>query len=85
MNTDITTADLRRAISLREKIESLQSELASILGGRKATRAKKTAVAKKPRKRRKRHLSPEARARIVAAVKARWERERAKKEKSGGK
>jgi hypothetical protein len=84
MNTDITTSDLRRAIALREKIERLQSELASILGGtRRGPRGKKPAVVKKPRKRRRRKLSPEARARIVAAVKARWERERAKK--SGGK
>jgi hypothetical protein len=53
--------------------------------GRKAARkagrpaaaaAESTNVATKKRGRRKRKLSPEARARIVAAVKARWAREK---------
>jgi len=89
MNTNITADALRRAAAIRDQIEKLQAQVSSILSGtaprrgRKPGRvagpvAKKAApVSAKPRKRRK--LSPEARARIVAAVKARWAREKAGK------
>ena len=84
MNTNITAAALRRAAAIRDQIEKLQAQVTSILSGtaprrgRKPGRvAKKAAPSAKPRKRRK--LSPEARARIVAAVKARWAREKAGK------
>jgi hypothetical protein len=91
MNTDISTARLRQAIAIRERIESLQSELAGIFGGgggrgrrgrRRGRRPRRVAAvrAAKPR-RKKRKLSPEARARISAAVKARWARARAGKSK----
>jgi len=46
---------------------------------RAAIKAKKSTPAPvKSAPKKKRHLSPEARARIVAAVKARWAREKAK-------
>jgi hypothetical protein len=64
---DLTVAQLKRAIEIREEIESLQTQLASI-GGGKAGRpaAIKTA---KPGKRR---MSAKGRARIAAAARARW-------------
>jgi hypothetical protein len=83
MNTNITAAALRRAAAIRDQIEKLQAQVTSILSGtaprrgRKPGRVAKKAASAKPRKRRK--LSPEARARIVAAVKARWAREKAGK------
>ena len=83
MNTNITADALRRAAAIRDQIEKLQAQVTAILNGtaprrgRKPGRVAKKVVSKKPRKKRK--LSPEARARIVAAVKARWARVKAGK------
>jgi hypothetical protein len=84
MNTNITADALRRAAAIRDQIEKLQAQVTSILSGTAPRRgrkpgyvAKKAAARGRPRKRRK--LSPEARARIVAAVKARWARVKAGK------
>lgn len=63
MIQNITAASLRKAASIQEKIDSLQAELANVLGGGPTA----TAVTKQGR-----NLSPEGRARIVAAQKARW-------------
>lgn len=87
--------DLRRAASISEKIAALQAELNSLLGGggaatgapvRRRGRRSAAEIAAEAggeetgvRRRKRRKLSPEARARIVAAVKARWARERAQK------
>ncbi len=80
-------AQLKRAITISEKIEALQAEMAGILGTsrdvvgngkRKYTRRataeageEEAAPEKKPRKKRK-PLSDEARAKIVEAQKKRW-------------
>lgn len=75
MNTiaSLTVAQLKRAISLREKIESLQSEFDRLTGGAGSTTpAPKTG---------KRKMSAAGRARIVAAQKARWAVIRGKKAK----
>lgn len=82
---------LKRAIAISEQIESLQNELAAILGGRavkvkkgakasagatpEATKAAKSTKAPK-KKRAKRVLSPEARQRIIEAQKRRWAKQR---------
>lgn len=58
----LSPQQLRRAADLKEKIESLQSELNQLLGSKGAT----------PSSGGKRTLSASARARIVAAQKARW-------------
>jgi hypothetical protein len=91
MNTNISAEALRKAAAIRDQIESLQAQVAAILSGTAPRRgrkpgkrgkkaAKTTAKAGAPAKRRKkRKLSPEARARIVAAVKARWARQKAGK------
>ena len=68
-----TIATLQRAIVIAEQIQKLESELAAILGGSApSSPAKSKQAAAKPAKKGKRTLSPEARARIAAAQKARW-------------
>ncbi len=58
----LSASQLRRAADLKDKIESLQKELSRLLGS--------TDGAAAPRKRRK--MSAAGRARIAAAVRARW-------------
>jgi hypothetical protein len=92
MNANLSADSLRRAASVLDQIERLRAEYTAILGGTVPRRGRKpgrkaglkpkaaapvsTAPAK-PKRRKKRKLSAEARARIVAAVKARWARVRA--------
>jgi hypothetical protein len=65
---NITAKQLRIAADLQEKIQSLQSELNSILGG-----SNETAVTEEPRKQRKKgKMSAAGRAAIRAAQVARW-------------
>jgi hypothetical protein len=66
--TALTVAELKRAVLIKERIESLESELASILGD--SARSSSAAVARGPGKRRK--MSAAGRARIAAAARARW-------------
>jgi hypothetical protein len=69
----------RRAADIQDQMDSLKAELNRILGGA-AVPARAAAAAGAvagPRKRRK--MSPEARARIAAAAKARWAKYRAEK------
>jgi hypothetical protein len=65
---DLTVAQLKRAIEIREQIESLQDQLASIGG----TRLGRPPSAAKPAKKGKRRMSAAGRARIAAAARARW-------------
>jgi hypothetical protein len=72
-NTTPTIANLQRALAVAGKIQQLQAELASILGGAvPSAPAKSSPAVMKPAKTGKRTMSPEARARIAAAQKARW-------------
>jgi ABC-type Fe3+-citrate transport system substrate-binding protein len=64
--TDLSARQLRRAADIKDKIESLQTELNRLLGSTNGTAA--------ARKRRK--MSALARARIAAAQKARWAKRR---------
>jgi hypothetical protein len=88
MSTTIpSAATLRRAIELSEQLEKLEAELRAVLAGSSpapASAAPKAAAVAKPGKKR-RKMSPEARARIVAAQKARWARVRAEKAAAGKK
>src|SRR5687768_3612181 len=66
--TDLTVAQLKRAIAIKGRIEELEAELSSVLGaggpisgGARATGA--------PQRRR---MSVAARAKIAAAARARW-------------
>lgn len=60
---NISSRDLKQAISLKEQIERLQSELTGLLGGTSAP------ASRAPERR---TMSAAARARIGAAQKARW-------------
>ena len=60
---NLTVAQLRQVISIKEKIDELEAELAAVAGGG-------VAAAAQPRGRR--GMSAAGRARIAAAQKARW-------------
>jgi hypothetical protein len=66
----LTSTQLRHAADLKEKIETLNKKLASILG------ATASVSAKSPKKR---GMSASGRARVVAAQKARWAKIKAAK------
>ena len=67
--THLSASQLRRAANIKHKIETLQKQLARLLGS--------TAGAAAPRKRRK--LSAAGRARIAAAQRARWAKVKGRK------
>jgi len=75
---DLTLQQLKKAVTIREKIEGLERELSRIIGDQSST-AKAGAPAPK-RKRRK--MSAAARARISARMKARWAKRQGKKRAS---
>jgi DNA polymerase/3'-5' exonuclease PolX len=68
----ISSAHLRRAAKIRDKIEKLEKELTGVLGIPEAMTVGGTM-------RRHRRMSAAARAKISAAAKARWAKIRAKK------
>jgi len=63
---DLSLQQLKKAVTIREKIESLEKELSRIIGGKS-----RLAAAPTP-KRKRRKMSAAARARISARMKARW-------------
>jgi len=65
---DLTTSQLHRIIAIKEQIETLQGELATIAGDSGETSAPTKA------KKGKRRMSAAGRAAISAAAKARWAR-----------
>lgn len=82
MKVDLSTlsaAQLKQIISIREKIDSLQAQLAKLVGGAEVS---KEPVQKAAPKRR---LSAAGKAAIAAAAKARWAKHRAAKKESGKK
>ena len=72
-----TLSDLLRAVAIKERIASLESELANLLGVATAVET----IATKPTKRRRKRkpMSAEARAKISAAQKKRWSVSKGKK------
>lgn len=74
--TTLTAAQLRHAADIKEKIVSLQKELAAILGA-SAFAPAAAPLAAAPSK--KRTMSVEGRARVAAAQKARWAKIKAAK------
>lgn len=70
--TSLSPTQLRRAADLQERIQSMQKELAQMLGGPALVTAAKPASGK-------RYISPAGKARIAAAARARWARVRAGK------
>src|ERR1700743_3051429 len=93
MSSFPSSQQLKRALNISEQIEALQNELAGIMGAagaasltgkRKYTRRAAAAAEGEeaaPKKRKRAKFSPEARAKIAAAQKARWAK--SKKEKGG--
>lgn len=71
----LTSAQLKRAASIKEKISKLENELTAILG--KPGASAKASGAKPLKKKRK--MSAAGRARIAAAQKARWAKVKAGK------
>ena len=70
----LSLQQLKQAVDVRQKIESLQQQLERIVGKRAS--ATKNGAPKKKRK-----LNAAARARISAMMKARWKKFRAQKTK----
>jgi len=68
---DLSLQQLKKAVSIREKIESLEKELSRIIG------TGTPGATKAPRK--KRRVSAAARAKISAGMKARWATRKGKK------
>ena len=73
--SNISKAVLLRAAEIKGKIEDLESQLSSILSGSEIT----LSASIKPRRAKKRTMSPAARAKIAAAAKARWAKIKATK------
>jgi len=84
---NLSVQQLRQALSLREQIERLEQDLAAILGGPVAAKAKvvgrPSTKAEKPAttapRRRRGYISAAGRARIAAAQRARWAKAKAGK------
>jgi hypothetical protein len=68
---NVSVQQLKRAVTVREQIEALEAELAAILGG-SAPSAAGNGSAKRGRK----MMSAVARAKISAAQKARWAKQK---------
>ena len=72
--TSLSIQQLRQAAGLKEKIQSLEHELAKLLGGTTKVATAPAAPAKKKSK-----MSAAAKAKISAAAKARWAKVKAAK------
>src|SRR6266496_2078795 len=70
--TTLSVKNLERAVALRERIDGLQRDLDRIAGAQSAP------VKNDAPRRKKRRMSAAARARISAAMKARWAKTRGK-------
>jgi len=70
--TTLSIKNLKQAVAIRERIDGLQRDLARITGAQAAP------VTNGAPQRRKRRLSIAAKARISAAMKARWAKKRGK-------
>ena len=69
---NLSLQQLKHAVTIREQIQSLESELSRVIGGR-------SPGAKKAPPPRKGKMSAAARAKISAAMKARWAKRKGKK------
>jgi hypothetical protein len=73
----LSLQQLKQAVAIREKIDSLEMELSRIIGGQLSPAKSGVPTAKRTR----RKMSAAARAKFSAAAKARWANFRAKKGK----
>jgi hypothetical protein len=75
--TNLTASQLRQALSLREKIDGLESELTQLLGGVSTRSTRPVAAASQDNgqsagKKRRRPMSAAVKARIAASARKRW-------------
>ena len=77
---DVSASQLRKAAILKEKIDKLQNQLGELLGAGPLESNRLSARMAGKTARRRRTMSPEAKAKIAAAARARW-----KKAKAAGK
>jgi hypothetical protein len=83
-NTNHSLSQLRHALQLSEQIAALEAELKSVLSGDDSDRrseagnGKQASAEPKPRKK-KSGMSPEGKARIAAAQRARWAKSKGEK------
>ena len=70
---NISSAQLRKVVAIKERIEQLESELEALVGGDSAP-AVVTRGPGRPKGTGRRKMSPAAKARIAAAQRARWAR-----------
>jgi hypothetical protein len=78
--SQISASDLRRAASIKDKIDSLQSELSKLLG-HLVQKGRVSSAAPAAKKTGRRKMSAAAKAKIAAAARARWAKVRAAGEK----
>jgi hypothetical protein len=70
MNPYITASDLRRAATLKDKIQELQNVLSNLLGIEVGNGVRRSNM--KPMRRGRRKMSADAKAKIAASSRARW-------------
>ena len=68
--TSLSVAQLKRAVAIKERIQKLEKKLAAIIGVPSSAPAEGRVI------RRRRKMSAEARAKIAAAQRARWARQK---------
>jgi hypothetical protein len=68
----LSAQQLRAAADLKENIDSLQNQLNELLGGEIPAPEMAPEGPRNGRRKKRRRLSPEGRANIIAAAKARW-------------
>jgi len=68
----LSAQQLRAAADLKEDLDSLQNQLNELLGAEAPAPAQAPQGPKNGRRKKRRRLSPEGRANIIAAAKARW-------------
>jgi len=71
-----TLIQLKEAVTIAEQIEKLQATLAGLIGGSASVTTAPKVASAPAAKAGKRTMSPEARARIAAAQRARWAKSR---------
>ena len=76
---DLSLEKLKEAVSLREQIEALERRISSLFGGGQSSSSSTAAAPGQRRRRTRSPVTPETRAKLAAAAKARWARHAAEK------
>ena len=71
--TNLSVAQLRSALAIKERMQKLERKLAAVIGGAASAPAEGRVI------HRRRKMSAEARAKIAAAQRARWAKQKAGK------